>query len=525
MSLEIESADVIRLIEQFLKENNLSRTLAALQEESSISLNTVENVDTFKQDIIDGNWDTVLTTVLNASVPAKQLGDLYEQIFLELLEMRELGAARSILRQTEPMQILKSRSPERFLRLEHLVSRTYFDAKEAYPDGTTKEKKRQAIAKALASEVSTVEPARLLTLLGQSLKWQQQQGLVQPDAAFDLFRGQTQVVKAEDDAVPSKQYSMIKFPGKKTYAECAAFSPDGQLLATGSVDGFVEIWNYLTGKLRKDLKYQAEENLIAMDNSVISLAFSKDSQLLATGSTDGIIAVWKITNGQCQRRFSPAHSQGVTSMCFNKDGSQVLSSSFDHSIKIHGLKSGKVLKEFRGHTSFVNSITFSSDMSRVISASSDGTVKIWDTKSTTCLATISPQAQANVPNGSLNPIGGASGQTVNSVTIMPNNSDNILVCSKTSTLYLINMRGQILKSFTHEKKGGADFVSASVSPHGDFAYAVAEDSTLYAFNTSNEALINEFKLTEAEVIGIAAHPYSNILAAYAENGQVLLCKA
>jgi hypothetical protein len=64
--------------------------------------------------------------------------------------------------------------------------------------------------KALASEVSTVQPARLLTLLGQALKWQQQQGLVQPDAAFDLFRGQTQGVKAEDDAVPTKQYSMIK---------------------------------------------------------------------------------------------------------------------------------------------------------------------------------------------------------------------------------------------------------------------------------------------------------------------------
>ena len=65
-------------------------------------------------------------------------------------------------------------------------------------------------AVALASEVSTVAPARLLTLLGQSLKWQQQQGLVQPDTAFDLFRGTTQVVKAEDDAVPTKQYSLIK---------------------------------------------------------------------------------------------------------------------------------------------------------------------------------------------------------------------------------------------------------------------------------------------------------------------------
>ena len=53
-----------------------------------------------------------------------------------------------------------------------------------------------------------------------------------------------------------------------------------------------------------------------------------------------------------------------------------MSASFDNSIKIHGLKSGKALKEFRGHTSFVNSIAFSEDMVRVISASSDGTVKV-----------------------------------------------------------------------------------------------------------------------------------------------------
>ncbi len=86
--------------------------------------------------------------------------------------------------------------------------------------------------------------------------------------------------------------------------------------------------------------------------------------------------MWKLQTGQCLRRFERAHSKGVTSVQFSRDGSQLLSASYDQTIRIHGLKSGKTLKEFKGHTSFVNMVTFVPDSPQILSCSSDGSVKV-----------------------------------------------------------------------------------------------------------------------------------------------------
>ena len=48
----------------------------------------------------------------------------------------------------------------------------------------------------------------------------------------------------------------------------------------------------------------------------------------------------------------------------------------DAKTRLHGLKSGKMLREFRGHTSFVNHASFSLDGTQVMSSSSDGTIKV-----------------------------------------------------------------------------------------------------------------------------------------------------
>ncbi|ETO33724.1 G-protein beta WD-40 repeats containing protein [Reticulomyxa filosa] len=72
------------------------------------------------------------------------------------------------------------------------------------------------------------------------------------------------------------------------------------------------------------------------------------------------------------------HDIAVSSVRFSADGRKIVSASYDRTVRIWDVSSGKQLQIFRGHTSAVFTARFSPDEHTVASCSKDGTIRLWD---------------------------------------------------------------------------------------------------------------------------------------------------
>jgi F-box/WD-40 domain protein MET30 len=115
-------------------------------------------------------------------------------------------------------------------------------------------------------------------------------------------------------------------------------------------------------------------------NGVMCLQF--DDNILATGSYDSTIKIWDIDTGDCIRTLR-GHTSGIRALQF--DNTKLISGSLDKTLKIWNWRTGDCISTYQGHTEGVIAVNFEDNI--LASGSIDRTVKIWnfEDKSTFCL--------------------------------------------------------------------------------------------------------------------------------------------
>jgi serine/threonine protein kinase len=148
-----------------------------------------------------------------------------------------------------------------------------------------------------------------------------------------------------------------------------AFSPDNRLLASGGGDGLINLWNTQTVDLTASLG--------GNDGQVRSLAFSRGGNALASASADGVISLFDMGNGYASYGLNQQAGR-VLCIDFSPDGTLLAAGSAEGDVVLWDMASRTPLRTLRGHVGEVRDVKFSPDGRRLASASADNTIRVWD---------------------------------------------------------------------------------------------------------------------------------------------------
>jgi len=156
----------------------------------------------------------------------------------------------------------------------------------------------------------------------------------------------------------------------------------------------------------------------ACSNWVETVAFSGNNQILASGSWDGEIILWDIVRGTKLHSFN-GHQEAVMGLVFFPDHQTLVSGGQDNTIRIWNFmdKSNAAARVLRGHNSTVRGVIFCNHNEYLASASQDKTIRLWNIHSMKQIATSKEQEEwltclAATPDGSIMATGDLDGRVM-----------------------------------------------------------------------------------------------------------------
>ncbi|MEQ8535976.1 MAG: hypothetical protein RIB93_00700 [Coleofasciculus sp. D1-CHI-01] len=323
--------------------------------------------------------------------------------------------------------------------------------------------------------------------------------------------------------------------GHNLSVNSVSFSPDGKILASGSDDKTIKLWNLETGEVISTLNGHT--------SAVFSVSFSPDGKILASGSDDKTIKLWNLETGEAISTLN-GHTSAVFSVDFNPDSKTLISGSYDKTVKLWNLEAGEVIATLNGHTSAVFSVNFNPDSTTVASGSQDNTIKLWNLETGEVIATLnghtsavfsvdfSPDSATLASGSQDNTIklwNLETGKTiytlaghnlwVNSVRFSPD-SATLASGSQDNTIKLWNLEtGKAI--FTLNGHTSAVF-RVSFSPDGKTLASGSHDNTIKLWNIETGEVIATLNGHESSVNSVSFSPDAKTLASGSRDNTIKL---
>ncbi|HEX2913417.1 MAG TPA: WD40 repeat domain-containing protein [Chloroflexia bacterium] len=170
---------------------------------------------------------------------------------------------------------------------------------------------------------------------------------------------------------------LLSLAGHTDEVVSLVFSPDDKILASGSLDRTIKLWEMPGGRLITTLKRQSLQTY-----QVYTIAFSPDGKTLAaagggdTTTNQYPIILWDVASGK-EIGSLPGHSAPVTSLTFSPDGKTLLSGGNDNQLHLWDVGAKKERLALTGPTS-IHELHISPDGKLIATVYLNGQLNIWE---------------------------------------------------------------------------------------------------------------------------------------------------